>query len=71
MYSWEEGDVIDGESVGVCHKPSKNADALVSCWEWRKNEEGVFLNDPYSYLFDAKELTETSTLGDFEVISDV
>ena len=71
MYSWEEGDVIDGESVGVCHKPSKNADALLSCWEWKKNEEGVFLEDPSSYLFDGTALTEDSTLGDFPAVDNV
>ena len=71
MYSWEAEDVIDGESVGVCHQPTSDADNFASCWEWKKDAEGVFGTEPTSYLVNTKLVTDSSSLDSQPPISAV
>ena len=71
MYSWEADAVIDGESVGVCHQPSDITENFASCWEWKKDAEGVFGTEPTSYLINASLVTATDSLDSQPAISSV
>jgi hypothetical protein len=69
MFSWDPEHVQANEGVGVCSKPTSQPDALASCWEFKKDSEGVFLEEPASYLVDLKGITSTSALDTFTPIS--
>ena len=64
MYAWDPLDVIDGETIGVCHKPTEKETGMASCWSYVKEDDETW-SSPNSYLIDANAINETTTLGDF------
>ena len=62
MYSWDPVNVIAGESVGVCLKPTAKTDSNASCWEWKMDQEGVFGDSPQSFLVKMQDIDTGSGL---------
>ena len=71
MYSWDPEDVIDGESVGICHQPSGDADNYATCWEWSMVADEGFGSSPTSYLINTNLITDSSSLNSQPKISAV
>lgn len=42
MWSWETEAVLEGESVGLCMKPTTQPDAFASCWMFKQDMNGAY-----------------------------